>query len=66
MSDLRGTSAPGKVNFGAQSKVFAAIGVAVGICALAAYGYKTGQFHVNPKPAVTNGQLPTDSGSSGQ
>jgi hypothetical protein len=66
MSDLRGNSAPGQVRFGARGKIFAAIGVAAGICALAAYGYETGQFHVTPKPVVANNQLPTDSGSSGQ
>lgn len=59
MSDLRGKSTPAKMHVGGSSKVFAAILVILGIGALAAYAYQTGQLHVTPKPVVTNHQLPT-------
>ena len=58
MSDLRGKSAPSKVHLGGGSKIIAAAIIILGIGALAAYGYQTGQLRIPPKPVVTNHQLP--------
>ena len=59
MSDLRGRSAPAKMNAGSGGKIVAAIIVILGVGALAAYGYETGQLRAPPKPVVSNSQLPT-------
>ncbi len=59
MSDLRGRSAPAKMSVGGSGKAIAAVIVLLGIGALAAYGYESGQLRVTPKPVVTDHQLPT-------
>ena len=59
MNDLRGSRAPGDMRFGAGGKIIAALAVLLAIGALTTYGYETGQFKAQPKPVVSNSELPT-------
>jgi hypothetical protein len=61
MSDLRGNSAPGEVDFGSTGKIIAAVVVMLAIGAAGTYTYETGGFRPAHNSVVADKDLPSPS-----
>jgi hypothetical protein len=59
MADLRGRNAPGRVEFGATTKVVGAAIIALVIGAIGAYTVESGMWKPHPKQVVASNQLPS-------
>jgi hypothetical protein len=61
MSDLRGTNAPDKMNFGVAGKIVGAVVIVAAIAGAGVYTYQSGMWtpHHKVQPVVSNYQLPS-------
>jgi hypothetical protein len=59
MSDLRGTGARARIDYGNRGKIIGAILVALMVLAAGTYSYEAGLWRAPPAQAVANGDLPS-------